>query len=147
MRVFNTAKISNSPQETFNLGLSLAKELNPNCCLLISGALGAGKTQFIKGICSYFGIEQNAVQSPTYSLHHRYEGTENINHFDCYRLNDSQEFLDRGFLDILDETSPILIEWPSKIDSKLFSTKNKINITIDILSDQTRKIEISYDQN
>jgi len=141
--VFNTDNLSNSPQETFNLGLEVAKHLAPNSCILISGTLGAGKTQLIKGICSYFSISDHEVQSPTYSLHHSYLGSKEVHHFDLYRLNNSQEFIDRGFLDIINTDTPMCIEWPEKVSLNLFKNKKCITIEIKPLNETQRIIKIT----
>lgn len=142
MKARNTSQISTSADETFNLGLELAKELDQGCCLLLTGTLGAGKTQFIKGFASYFHILPSDVQSPTYSLHHVYEGTSKIHHFDLYRLSGTKEFLERGFFDILQQNEYYLIEWPSKIDQSLFTGMRIIDIHIKILDENTREIKI-----
>lgn len=138
-------KLSESPQETFNFGLVLAKELPKNSCVLLNGTLGAGKTQFIKGLCSFFNIDHNLVQSPTYSLHHEYEGDIIVHHFDLYRLSNTQEFLNRGFYDIIESTQPIFIEWPSMIDRNIFSNKICFDVNFKILEGDTREIHIIHE--
>lgn len=138
------SKATSSAEETFNLGYDLAKTLPSNCCVLLNGPLGAGKTQFIKGLCSYFGINPLEVQSPTYSLHHEYTNTSSIHHFDLYRLQNTQEFIARGFLDILESDNPICIEWPSKVDKQIFSNKDCIYVDLIILEDDQREVKIYY---
>jgi tRNA threonylcarbamoyladenosine biosynthesis protein TsaE len=142
--VLRISKKTFSAQETFNLGCDLAKNLPNNCCVLLSGPLGAGKTQFIKGLCSFFKIDPLEVQSPTYSLHHEYIGNITIHHFDLYRLNDTGEFISRGFLDILDSENPICIEWPSKIDRHVFANKNCIHVDFTTIDMDQREITIYH---
>jgi tRNA threonylcarbamoyladenosine biosynthesis protein TsaE len=136
--------ITRSAAETFAWGRALAQRLSPHSCLLISGPLGAGKTELIKGVCSYFGIDQDCVQSPTYALHHDYQNL--VSHFDLYRLNSCDEFLERGFLDILNEDKLIVIEWPTKLPITFFEFKNPLSITIEVIDETTRKIH-SHGQN
>jgi tRNA threonylcarbamoyladenosine biosynthesis protein TsaE len=143
--VFSRVKESKSPEDTFQIGLDLAKDLALKSCLLITGELGAGKTQLIKGLCAYFKIDPLQVQSPTYSLHHSYKQELTIHHFDLYRLSNSQEFLDRGFLDVLDMDELCFIEWPSKVDEKLFLNRDCLHIRINIEPNSTRIIEIGHD--
>ena len=144
-RVFNQVKLTSSPSETFNLGLVLAEKLRPNTCILLSGLLGAGKTQLIKGFCQFFGFNPDLVQSPTYSLHHTYQASCALHHLDLYRLKDTQDFIDRGFIDILETKEPIFIEWPTQVDSSLFKAKDCLVIDIEILTNNQRKFQISYD--
>lgn len=140
----NKVNLTTNQQETFDLGYQLAKQIPMNTCVLISGPLGAGKTQFVKGFCHFFNVPSEEVVSPTYSLHHTYKGTSLIHHFDLYRLNSSHEFMDRGFIDHLDDSFPILVEWPSKVGTSLFQNKNTILLNIEILEDGSRKIEMNH---
>lgn len=131
-------------QDTFDQGYALAKDLPSNCCVLLTGPLGSGKTQFIKGLCAFFKINPLEVQSPTYALYHEYEKELSIHHFDLYRLNNTQEFLARGFLDILHSEDPIFIEWPAKIESQVFAHKTCIYVNFTILDDNQREISVIY---
>lgn len=140
-------EISYSPEDTFKLGIELAKQLSPGSCVLLNGDLGAGKTQLIKGMASFFGIKTTDVQSPTYSLHHEYHGTQTIHHFDLYRLKSTKEFLDRGFLDIIENNEPVFIEWPSRIDSQIFNDKSCVVVNLIVMNQDQREIQISYGKN
>jgi len=132
-----------SSDETFQLGHQIAADLKPGTVVLIDGNLGAGKTQLIKGICSYFGIDPKNVQSPTFALHHTYNFKDiAIQHFDLYRLRNTEEFFDRGFFDILELNDYTLIEWPSRVNQAIFDNFLKIEIAIKIIDEHTREIEI-----
>ena len=63
--------------------------------LTLNGELGSGKTVFLMGIASYFGIEDD-VCSPTFTIVNEYNTSKDfpIYHFDVYRLHDSDEFLE-----------------------------------------------------
>jgi tRNA threonylcarbamoyladenosine biosynthesis protein TsaE len=143
--VHNKTFYSESPDETMSIGLALAKELVPHSCVILSGPLGAGKTQFIKGLCTHFGIDESQVHSPTYSIHHSYTGTMTLHHFDLYRLKDTQEFYDRGFIDTIEHPDPILIEWPCRISENVFCDKKLIKIQIEPESLMKRKISIYHE--
>lgn len=139
------SKCSFSSEETFRIGQLLARELKKSQLVLLEGVLGAGKTQLIKGICHYFGIDPLQVQSPTYGLHHSYFAKDlQIEHFDLYRLKDTNEFIERGFLDTLQASDLCLIEWPSKVDAKLFKNFSTVNVTIKITNETSRMIDITY---
>ncbi len=145
--MLNLTKITENAEQTYLLGQELARYLPKNTCVLFSGSLGAGKTQFIKGLASFYGIQSQDVQSPTYALHHSYYGSCAVHHFDLYRISGSEEFLSRGFYDIIQTSDPIFIEWPTKIDSFLFSNKKLITVDIKILDETKREIKICYEEN
>ena len=48
---------SSSPEETFELGRRLGAALEPGDVLVLTGDLGAGKTQLTKGIAAAMGVE------------------------------------------------------------------------------------------
>lgn len=89
--------ITYSEQETEKLAFDLAKNLNNNSIIVLTGNLGTGKTRFMRGIAEYFGI-QNEVSSPTFTIVNEYtpktnnENVDKIFHFDVYRLSDSLDF-------------------------------------------------------
>jgi tRNA threonylcarbamoyladenosine biosynthesis protein TsaE len=77
----------------------------------LEGDLGTGKTELVKGVAEGLGVT-SAVHSPTFVLHHRYQGRLPIEHYDLYRL-EGMAWLDTG----LDEPSPdavTVIEWPDR---------------------------------
>lgn len=123
--------LSHSPEETEEFAFGLAKRVSSPRVICLVGDLGAGKTAFTRGFARYFGIEKG-VSSPTFIIMHRYTGTEAINHYDLYRLNDYEELADIGFEEQL-ESGISLIEWPdafmeylpeNKIIVKLSRTEN-----------------------
>jgi tRNA threonylcarbamoyladenosine biosynthesis protein TsaE len=80
--------ISNSPQETESFGRQFAGSLQPGDVLALTGELGSGKTQFVKGLCAALGCEAT-VTSPTFTLIHEYSGGRvPIYHFDFFRIED-----------------------------------------------------------
>lgn len=91
--------VTHSEQETEKLGFNLAKNLNNNSIIVLTGNLGTGKTRFMRGIAEYFGI-QNEVSSPTFTIVNEYtpkantQNVEKIFHFDVYRLSGAEDFED-----------------------------------------------------
>ena len=83
--------------------------------LLLSGGLSAGKTTLVANFCRLFGLE--IVQSPTYSIHHRYSNSKIIiDHFDLYRLESEEDIESAGFFDLLSTTADYkFIEWPDRV--------------------------------
>ena len=84
----------NSPEETEAFAIKLAEKLEPGDILTLEGGLGAGKTTFTKGLAKGLGIKK-MVNSPTFTILKQYSGNLELNHFDVYRLEHSDE--DIGF--------------------------------------------------
>jgi tRNA threonylcarbamoyladenosine biosynthesis protein TsaE len=108
---------SHSPEETFNFGEQLGARLAGGEILLLSGPLGAGKTLFVKGICSSLGIEDDDVTSPSFTLVNPYSGRLQLYHLDLYRLDEGASAAHAVDLDDLlsDEKSVIVIEWAERM--------------------------------
>ena len=105
--------ISHSPEETFDLGRRLAAELRPGAVLALAGNLGAGKTQFVRGLAAGLGIATEAT-SPTFTLIHEYPGPVPLYHIDLYRLESEDEVLAIGIDDYLEASGITAIEWADK---------------------------------
>jgi len=100
-----------SVEETRALGRRLGAALEPGDVIGLEGDLGTGKTELVKGIAEALGVTAG-VHSPTFVLHHRYQGRLPVEHYDLYRL-DGMAWVDTG----LDEPAPdavTLIEWPER---------------------------------
>lgn len=82
---------------------------------MLEGEMGTGKTHFVKGVARYFGIPEEEVQSPTFSLVHEYPGRCVLYHLDCYRMQRPEEALEIGLEEYLYGSGITLIEWPKKI--------------------------------
>lgn len=85
----------------------------------LEGDLGAGKTSFTRAFLRAAGVT-GRIKSPSYALIESYNVSSlNAYHLDFYRFNNSREWLDAGFRDILQENAVVLIEWPDKAGSLL----------------------------
>jgi tRNA threonylcarbamoyladenosine biosynthesis protein TsaE len=84
------------------------------------GAMGAGKTSFIKAICEVLGVE-DVITSPTFAIVNEYARPdgEPIYHFDFYRINKMEEAYDLGYEEYFYSKCYCFIEWPEKIESLL----------------------------
>ncbi len=111
---------THSSDETRRLGKVLGQVLAAGDVLLLSGALGAGKTTFSKGVAVGLGIDAE-VTSPTFTLVQEYSGKVPLIHMDLYRLyaeNGEPDFAslaELGWEDYLEEDSVVLIEWPQAV--------------------------------
>jgi tRNA threonylcarbamoyladenosine biosynthesis protein TsaE len=112
--------VSNSAEETIELGRRIGGQLKGGEVIAVCGVLGSGKTHLIKGIVSGAGGEDSReVTSPTFIIVNEYSGRFDIYHIDAYRLNSTEEFEKIGFDEICNPQSVVLIEWADKIESAL----------------------------
>jgi len=103
--------VSTTTEQTIALGQILGKLLQAGDVLVLTGDLGAGKTQLTKGIAAGMGVTDD-VTSPTFTIEMVYEGTTiPLYHFDLYRLNDPDQLEDTGLYDALESDGPTIIEW------------------------------------
>jgi tRNA threonylcarbamoyladenosine biosynthesis protein TsaE len=106
--------ISNSAEETIAAGRNYARSARRGDVFALTGDLGGGKTQFVKGFVA--GLESPAeVTSPTFVLVHEYEGGRlPVYHFDFYRLDRSEAVLRLGFDEYVFGDGVSLIEWADR---------------------------------
>ena len=95
------------------------------------GAMGAGKTTFIKALCKRMGIVDN-VNSPTFNIINEYRTAqgESVFHFDFYRIERPAEALDVGFEEYAYSGDLCLIEWPENIEQILPLDTLKVQISV-----------------
>ena len=89
--------------------------------LALVGALGAGKTVFVRGLAEGLGVDPALVASPTFSIVNEYadaRGTR-LAHVDLYRLERSAELEDVGFLDLLEPDAVVAVEWGDRFPNAL----------------------------
>jgi tRNA threonylcarbamoyladenosine biosynthesis protein TsaE len=135
--------ITNSPEETLILGTRLGSSFKGGEILLLSGALGAGKTLLTKGIAE--GISpglSSLVVSPSFTLVNIYNARLDIIHVDLYRL-DSEEIGHLGLEDFMDKDHVMVVEWAERAHD--FFIGNTVEITIAYLGENSRKIGIITD--
>ncbi len=132
-----------SAEETQNFGEELAKKLNDGDIIALYGDLGSGKTQLVKGICKGLGVGQT-VNSPTFIIVNEYtsDNIRAIFHFDLYRMKTSDEILDMGFDDYMNNRGLILIEWPEYIETLLPENTIKIHLAHSVEDENTRWIKM-----
>jgi tRNA threonylcarbamoyladenosine biosynthesis protein TsaE len=133
-------KITNSAEETINLGKRFVFFLKKGDTVILEGSLGAGKTTFIKGIVEGFGCKRK-VLSPSFTILRQYK-TKGvyIYHLDLYRLN-SKDIFSSGLEEYINIPEGItLIEWGGKIKEILLSY---INVEFFYLGENKRKIVFS----
>jgi len=111
--------ISNSPEETKQLGMRLAEELQPGDVILLEGPLGAGKSEFARGVAKGLGVAET-VTSPSFTILNVYEsGRLPLYHFDWYRLESAEELFELGMDEYLGGAGVALVEWPGQCPEAL----------------------------
>ncbi len=124
---------------------SVAKEclalLRGRTVIALSGTLGAGKTTFVKSLCTLLGVT-DAVTSPTFAIVNEYSTSADdiIYHIDLYRMNTLDECFAIGLEDYLYSRCLCLIEWPELVECLL--PDNTMTIHFTIVDNNTRNITI-----
>ncbi|MBQ1586590.1 MAG: tRNA (adenosine(37)-N6)-threonylcarbamoyltransferase complex ATPase subunit type 1 TsaE [Ruminococcus sp.] len=118
--------ITNSAEETEQLGERIASKLKGMEVIALFGGLGMGKTAFTRGLARGLGAD-DVVSSPTFALVNEYSGRVPVYHFDMYRVTSWDDLYSTGFFDYLD-TGVLVIEWSENIEGAL--PENALRITI-----------------
>lgn len=106
--------ISRSADETYELGRAVARSLRAGDVLALDGDLGAGKTQFVKGIAAGLASNDDVI-SPTFTLvREYYSGRLPLYHLDFYRLENAGAALQIGLDEYLESDGVTAIEWAGK---------------------------------
>ena len=138
-----TEYISNNPSETLEIGEKIARRSKAGELYAIYGELGAGKTQFVKGMARGLGIpDWEYVVSPSFTIMNVYEeGSMTLCHVDLYRLDEG----DQGDLNIEEFLADgiVAIEWAERARW----WKGVIEVHIEISGEMERKIVIIKQQN
>lgn len=115
--------------------------LGKHSLLLLSGDLAAGKTTFTRYLCGLYNLK--SIQSPTYSIHQRYQNELiAIDHFDLYRMQSEDDLVSTGFWDFLrEEKSLVIVEWFEKIHDNTWlevesHKRNIFAVKIEVLDDK-----------
>lgn len=127
--------IIDSPQKMKEFGAKLAEKYK---VILLEWDLGAGKTLLTKWFASKIGIDENNVQSPTYTYINTYDNK--LLHLDMYRLIDFEDVVEKWILDQINSFENIAIEWPKFVD-RLWLT-NYVLVKIWKIDENSRKITI-----
>ena len=121
-----------SPEQTFQIGVDLAKKAVPGQVFTLTGDLGVGKTVFTQGFAHGLGITE-PVNSPTFTIVQVYEGGRlPFYHFDVYRIGDVEEMDEVGFDEYVMGEGVSLIEWANLIEEILPERRTEIIIEKDL---------------
>jgi len=132
--------ISHSPAETEALGEKFGRVAERGLVLALNGDLGAGKTQFVKGLARGLGVTAR-VHSPTFTLVNEYGGGRlKLFHLDLYRLETPAQILSAAIGEFLSPDGMTVIEWAERIADCELRIANVRRVQIEIVNETERKI-------
>jgi tRNA threonylcarbamoyladenosine biosynthesis protein TsaE len=135
--------ISHSPAETEALGETWGRAAKHGLVIALSGDLGAGKTQLVKGLARGLGITTR-VHSPTFTLVNVYSGGRlTLFHLDLYRLETKEQIFSAGLEEYLRPDGVAVIEWAERMSNDEFRIENFRRVKIEVLNGDER--QISYE--
>src|SRR4051812_2145799 len=133
--------ISTSPEQTIALGRAFGESARPGMIVGLKGDLGAGKTQFVRGVAA--GLDAtDRVHSPTFALINEYlSGRLPIFHIDLYRLETAAAIMSAGLDDFFQQKDGVtLIEWFERLEEAGMQDIANFVIRFDVIGDNERKI-------
>lgn len=115
-------------------------KIGENKIFAFYGAMGAGKTTFVKALCEAMGVT-DTVNSPTFAIVNEYDTPSGspIYHFDFYRIKRLAEVYDMGYEDYFYGRGLCFIEWPELIEELL--PEETVKVTIEEQPDGTRVVK------
>lgn len=132
--------ISHSPAETEALGEAWGRTAPSGLVIALSGDLGAGKTQLVKGLARGLDITTR-VHSPTFTLVNEYTGGRlSLFHLDLYRLETRAQILSAGVEDYLNPDGVAVIEWAERLTKAELQMTNVRRVNMEVVSETERRI-------
>jgi len=131
---------SHRPAETEALGEKLGRAAKRGWVVALTGELGAGKTQFVRGLARGLGIP-GRVHSPTFTLVNEYVGGRlKLFHLDLFRLETPEQIFSAGVGEFLKPDGVAVVEWAERIYDLRFAICDLKTVQIEIMSETERKI-------
>lgn len=131
--------LSNSENETKEIGFRLGKRLKKGDVVCLYGELGAGKTTMIKGIATAVGIDERDITSASFIIIAEHDAEVPFYHIDLYRVS-AEEVSDLGLHEYINREGITVIEWAEKAEKEL--SGGTINVRIDYRDEGSRVIDI-----
>lgn len=134
--------LTQSEQETIELGCTLGALLEEGDVVALAGELGSGKTWFTKGIARGLGVSPSAVvTSPSFALVNEYPGRTTLFHMDIYRLGSLSELLSAGIEEYLHAGGVAVLEWADRWPEIL--PEQTLNVALAMVDEHSRRITLS----
>ncbi len=132
--------VTHSPAETESLGEGWGRRAQRGWVVGLSGELGAGKTQLVKGLARGLGIAAR-VHSPTFTLLNQYDGGRlRLFHLDLYRLETPGQIAAAGLEQYLQPDGVTVIEWAERVSNDEWRMTNRRCVQIEMLGETQRRI-------
>ena len=135
--------LSQSPEDTIEIGRILGTSLHEGDVVLLDGELGCGKTCITQGLILGMGSDDFA-RSPTFVIVAEYKGKFPIYHMDLYRLDNLSIHDDHSLDELIYGEGVSIIEWPGR--SKDLFPDESILIEFKRLDEYSRVLKISASQ-
>jgi tRNA threonylcarbamoyladenosine biosynthesis protein TsaE len=122
---------SRSVHETERIGELFASALRGGGVVALAGALGSGKTAFVRGVARGLGVdERDLVTSPTFVLLRTYHGRHLVvHHIDAYRITGRKDLESIGFGELCaDPNSIVLIEWADRVEGLSDEATHRVDL-------------------
>ena len=134
--------VSRSAAETQEVGELLGAMLTTGIFISLQGELGAGKTQFARGVARGLGVApQVPVTSPTFTLLNIYQGRLSLYHFDLYRLAGDEDIRDLGFDEYFAGPGVVLVEWAERLAEEM--PAERLDIFLSHAGEDCRQLELT----
>jgi tRNA threonylcarbamoyladenosine biosynthesis protein TsaE len=134
--------ISESSEETQEIGSDLARKIQVPGIVLLRGDLGTGKTTLTRGIARGLGLsDPTLVNSPSFTLVNIYKGACPIYHVDLYRLKNERDLYSIGLDDFLGKDGVTIVEWSERL---AYPLKQAIEIEIQDAGGDRRILRIHF---
>ncbi len=135
-------RLSPSPAVTRRLAETLGRLAGPGQVVALFGPLGAGKTQFVKGLASGLDVpDWDLVASPTFTLVARYRGRLPLLHVDAFRLDRARDLLDLGFEECIEPEGVTAMEWADRAGSLL--PPDRLEVRLEHEGPSSRRLRFS----
>ena len=132
--------ISTSVGQTRSFGEKLAAQLLPGDVVLLSGEMGAGKSELARGIAIGLDVAE-PVSSPSFTVLQVYgSGRFPFYHFDWYRIRSAEELYELSMEEYLGGDGIAVVEWPEHAMEAVPAVH--LHIMLDFLGDDVRKITL-----
>ena len=138
--------LSTSAEETRGYVRQFASGLHPGDIVSLTGPLGAGKTEFMRGITDFFSCSDQ-LSSPTFPILNIYEGSlfgaeVALHHFDLYRIKSLHELEAIGFDEYLSSGYLSVVEWGDLFPE--YASLYSVTVSLEYAGEDIRRIIINH---
>ena len=135
---------SHNEDQTVALAAKLAASFVDGDVIILTGELGSGKTTFVRALAMACGVDEDQINSPSYTFVNESPSDPPLFHFDLYRLSDVSELTEIGWEEYLARRGIVVVEWGDRA-GKMLPDRYYL-AEFKIIDDQQRQIELSLVQ-